>query len=244
MVSSLPLHSQSKTDKLKLKSLVQQAPPLAQAEVDSLKALLQTTPKGTDKIEIYGQLCFTYASTLGNIHLARQYADSIKLLADQVKDKSGLASSNYYYGMVARYEGKYAEALQYLGQQIAYCKATGDSSRLANSMLQMAVVHHDLGNYQKSLEISYRTLAMYERNGFPYGVAVTFMNVGNLFSAMKKWDDAITMYNKSLSSFNSLKENVNAKMGKLRVLINLGNAYAELKQYEKARRYTTVQKGL
>ena len=67
-----------------------------QQELDSLKAILKKTASDADKIEIYGQLCTTYAGNLGEVDVARLYADSIKLLADKLKDESSFATSNYY----------------------------------------------------------------------------------------------------------------------------------------------------
>ncbi|HYI79068.1 MAG TPA: tetratricopeptide repeat protein, partial [Chryseolinea sp.] len=224
-----------KIGNLKRDLIAQGAPTPAQLEVDSLKALLKNTPDGPDKVEVYGNLCFAYASTLGNVDVARLYADSVKLLADQLKTESALAASNYYYGVVARYEGKYSEALDYLRRLTEYCSASGDSSRLASSLFQMAFVHQELGNYEQSLAISYRAIEMYERDGSHYGMAITFMHLGNLFARLKNFDEAIAMHYQSLTIFDSLKAVLKVKMGKLRVLINLGNSYLELKQYEKAR---------
>jgi tetratricopeptide (TPR) repeat protein len=232
-----PLSSQSQTGKLKRSGLAQQIFPLAQAEADSLKALLKAAPKGMERIEIYGQLCFTYASTIGDLGLAHQYADSITFLANRLQNKAGLASANYYHGMLARFGGKYTEALRYLNKQMDYCYAAGDSMGLANGLFQMAVAHHELGNYDQSLAASYRAKELYEKKRSPYGVGRVFMNIGNLFASMQKWEDAITMYQESLFSFNSMKQDLNAKMGKLRVLVNLGNAYSEKKEYEKASSY-------
>ncbi|PSR53803.1 hypothetical protein AHMF7605_09850 [Adhaeribacter arboris] len=216
---------------------LQQVSPLAQAEVDSLKALLSITNKEAAKIDMYGQLCFTYASTIGNLDLAYQYADSIQIVASHLKSKAGVAAAHYYYGMLARFNGKFTEAIQHLNQYLNFCQTSQDSVGQANGLFQLAVVHHELGNYDKSLEISYRAKKLYEKRGNFFGVARVCMNIGNLFTSVKKWEDAILMYNQSLTNFNRLKPDLNAKMGKLRVLVNLGNAYTETKQYNRARNF-------
>src|SRR5688572_2348613 len=54
----------------------------AQREVDSLKVILKNATSETDKAEIYGQLCITYVGVLGEVGIARLYADSIKTLAN------------------------------------------------------------------------------------------------------------------------------------------------------------------
>lgn len=174
---------------------------------------------------------------LGNVDLARPYSDSVKLLVGELKNDSVSACLNYYYGMFARYDGKYSEAFDYLTKQIEYCEVSGDSSQLANSLYLMAVVQMNLGNYDKCLATSYRAIELYEKQGFFYGVSMAFMNVGLLLVNMKKYDDAIEMYHKALTAADSMKRNLTAKISHLRLLINLGNAYAEMKQYEKARMY-------
>jgi tetratricopeptide (TPR) repeat protein len=209
----------------------------AESEIDSLKILLKNSADATRKVDLYDQLCFAYASTLGDVGLAHRYADSVKLLADQSKDKAMLAAWHYCYGVVSRYEGKYAEALDHFQQQADYCSASGDSSRLANTLFQVALVQDGLGRYEQSLATSYNALALYQRNNFPYGMGITFMHIGNLFARLKNYDHAIGMYHQSLRLFDSLGTNLKCKMGKLRVLMNLGNTWMELKQYEKARMF-------
>ena len=209
----------------------------AESEIDSLKMLLIRSTDATRKVEIYDQLCFAYASTLGDVGLAHRYADSVKLLADAFSDKSMLAASHYCYGVVSRYEGKYSEALDHFQRQIEYVHASGDSSRLASTLFQIAVVQEGLGRYEQSLATSYQALAMHQRNGSAYGMAITFMHIGNLFIRLKNYDKAIDIYHQSLRLFDSLSPDLKCRMGKLRVLMNLGNAWSELKQYEKARTF-------
>ncbi|QHT68798.1 tetratricopeptide repeat protein [Rhodocytophaga rosea] len=235
MLFASSLHGQSVREKPKPTKAAKQVPGMAQVYVDSLQAVLQATPDKADKIELYGLLFFTYASTVGNLEVARQYADTIKRVATQVNTKDALAYVNYYLGMLARFDGKYTEALNYLNPIIEYCNTTGNSSLLADCLFQTAVIENELGNYDKSLEISYGAFELFEKERIHFGVARVAMNVGNLFTSMKKWEDAISMYNKSLASFTSMKQDINSKMGELRVMINMGNAYAQMKQYEKAR---------
>lgn len=220
----------------RLKPIIQKSSQ-AQAEADSLKALLKITSKGTSKIDLYGELCYLYANTIGNVVVAHSYADSIKLLAEELRNERYLAASNYYYGMVARHECKYTVSLHYLEKQVAYCKTTGDSALLANTLFQMAVVTMYQGNYEKSLAIHYRAIELYQKEVNQFGTAITFMTLGNLLVRMNKYDHAFKMYDKTLATLNSLKADLNVKMYKLRVLINMGNAYAAIKQYEKARMF-------
>ncbi len=172
-----------------------------QREVDSLKAILRKTESGVGKIEIYGKLCTTYAGNLGEVVVARLYADTVKLLADKLKDEPSIAASNYYYGVVERYEGKNLQALEHFQRQIDYCDLSGDSSRKANTLFQMAVVQQALGNYEESLSISYQAMNLYETEGSGFGMANTFIHLGVLFRRLNNIDKSIAMQHTRLSNF-------------------------------------------
>ncbi len=208
-----------------------------QSEVDSLKKILRRTPPGAGKAEIYGQLCATYVGELGEGDVARLYADSVKWLADKFQDESLFAASEYYYGLVDRYDGNYTQALDRLQRTIDYCNTSGDSSRMVSTLFQMALIHQYLGDYEESLIVSYRVMDLYAKEGSHYGMAISFMHLGNLFLRMKDNDKAIEMFDQALTIFDTLEASLKVKMSMLRVLINLGNSYRILKQYEKARKF-------
>ena len=200
-----------------------------------MKAILRKTESVVGKIEIYGKLCTTYAGNLGEVVVARLYADTVKLLADKLKDEPSIAASNYYYGVVERYEGKNLQAIEHFQRQIDYCNLSGDSSRKANTLFQMAVVQQALGNYEESLSISYQAMNLYETEGSGFGMANTLIHLGVLFGRLNNIDKSIAMHTQGLAIFDTLEQVLRVKMNKLRVLINLGNSYMTLKQYDKAR---------
>ena len=137
--------------------------------------------------------------------------------------------------VVERYEGKNSQALDHFQRQIDYCNVSGDSSRIARTLYQMAVVHLALGNYEESLSFSYQAMNLYEKAGSGFGMASTYTHLGNLFTRLNNVDKSIEMHNQVLIIFDTIKPVLKVKMNKLRVLINLGGSYMTLKQYDKAR---------
>jgi tetratricopeptide (TPR) repeat protein len=235
VLSLSPLHvvSQQQAVNIQSSDLVGELSDIKQ-ETDSLKTVLKNTILSPAKAEVYGRLCSTYAGALGDVRVARQYADSVKWVADYLKNDSTFAASNYYYGLVERYEGKYAKAIGHFQRHLAYCTTAKDSIKMAGTLFQMAVVQQGLGNYDESLAVSYQAIKMFEKNDAPYGMAITFMHIGNLFGRLKKVDEAVSMYRQSLSIFDTLDGALKIKMNKLRVLINLGRSYTSLKEFNKA----------
>ncbi len=54
-----------------------------------------------------------------------------------------------------------------------------------DTLYQMAVVHQALGNYEESLSISYQAMNLYEKEGSGFGMANTFIHLGNLFTPLE-----------------------------------------------------------
>ena len=206
ILSLSPLHgfSQTQPDNIKSNHAIPKSSDIEQ-EIDSLKGCLKNAVVSDAKAEIYGQLCSSYASALGNVTVARQYADSVKWIANTLKSEPALASSDYHYGLVERYEGKYPRAIDHFQRHLNHCRTSGDSTKIANTLFQLAVVQQALGNYEESLAISYEAIKMFEENGSAYGMAITFMHIGILFGHLEKVDQAISMYHQTLSIFDKLR---------------------------------------
>lgn len=64
-------------------------------------------------------------------------------------------------------------------------------------------------------------------------MALVSMNMGNCYSAMKQYDDAIGYHNKALHVFREIKDSLQIA-GEF---VNLGTIYSNLKQYRKALEY-------
>ncbi|MGZ8537684.1 MAG: tetratricopeptide repeat protein [Flavisolibacter sp.] len=205
-------------------------PPAVQSEIDSLNTLLQKTPEGTEKIRLYGKICWSY---LGVAHLARagKYADSVNFLSHKLRDSQGIIKSIYYYGVLGRTSGDYAAAHNYLNQYIQYYEKRGDSSRVAAGLYQIGSVHTGLGNYDKGLAAYYRLIAIEQKDGNDYSVGYTLNAIGTILKETQKFQDAEKIFKKALYIFDTL----DAKNDKTNVLVNLGNLYTQMGQFENAK---------
>lgn len=70
----------------------------------------------------------------------------------------------------------------------------------------MAAVAMFQGDYKKSLAIHYRVIGLDEKQELTYGAAVTVMSPGNLLICLNKYDEAIKIYDKTLTLLNKLKQ--------------------------------------
>ncbi len=205
----------------------------AQSSLDSLQAQLHRAPKGPERFGLLGQIIWEYASTRDQLAPAHQYADSMRWLAEELKDERGLAYAQFYYGIIARHEGNFSQALGHLQQYVDYHAGHSDSTKAASGLFQLGCVHTEMGNYNEGLSAFQRTLNIHEKDGFWYGVGFTLNGIGEIYKVGKKYEKAIDTYQKALSIFDTL----DAPADQSDVLNNLANVYADTHQFEEARKY-------
>lgn len=207
------------------------------SQIDSLRRRVREAPSPVDKIEGYGKLCMAFASTVGDVKVSHQYADSIQALAGELALPGATALADYYQGLVARYEGSYRQALHYLHRYAAYCKVHYDSLGSMKTLLQLSVVHEFLGNYDKSLAMGYQAVDFCVKKKLYYDATIAYMQIGNVLVQLKKMEEAVKIYEQASAQLQFCAPTaLDVKMAKLRVTMNVGNAHYTLGQHEQARK--------
>lgn len=204
----------------------------AQSDLDSLLNLLKGTPGGSEKVNIYGKICWDYLKR-DLPDSAAYYADSVRLLATELRDSTGIMKAHYYHGIISRLKSDYSTALSHLNKYLRYYEHKGDSSRVAGVLYQIGVVQSHYGNYKKSLAAYYRCLAIEEADSNYYSVGYTLNVIGIVLKETAAYHDAIRTFNQALIIFDSL----NALRDKTDVLVNLGNTHSMLENFDEAKKY-------
>ena len=205
-------------------------------EIDSLLKILPSLPKDTNKIKKYARVGWLYGETNSNTNLVKKYADSIRILSQELKYDRGVALSHFYYGFNARHDGNYEEAQRHLNIFIKYFSDAGDSSKVANGLYQLGVIQSYLGNYEQGLSIYFRILNIYKFRNEPYGVATALQGIGNTYLYTDNYDKAIEYFKQSLKISDSLESGKPTQA--IAVLYtNLGNIYLNLVKNDTARNY-------
>jgi hypothetical protein len=73
----------------------------AQSDLDSLLNLLKGTPGGSEKVNIYGKICWDYLKR-DLPDSAAYYVDSVGFLATELKDSTAIMKAHYYHGIISR----------------------------------------------------------------------------------------------------------------------------------------------
>ncbi len=192
-------------------------------QIDSLKNLLKTTNVGSDKTNLYGQISWAYINN-SQLEPATNYADSIRLLGENIKDEKEIAYAQFYYGVIARHQGQNSRALEHLNTFINYNALVGDSAKVAHGLFQVGSINARIGNYEPSLKALYRALKIHESREEQSSINFALNSIGVVLRAAKRYDDALEVYQKVLNT-----DSLNAM-----VLLNVGNIFLVKNELNKA----------
>ncbi len=195
------------------------------SKIDSLKNLLNSPHTGAEKFKLYGEISWAYINN-SQLQQARNYADTLRLSAELSKDTNGIVQAKFYYGVIARLEGKHTEALDYLQDFAAFNTGIGDSVKVSKGLYQIGYINARIGNYEKSLAVLYRALLIQEAED-PISAIHTLNAIGSVLKSTKRFPDALKTYNRALEI-----DSINSD-----VLMNIGNVYWEMDELNQARIY-------
>ena len=202
------------------------------AEIDSIRHLLKNTSLDSVKLNLYNAL-YPYLEVNTQPQLVRLCADSVMFLSQKLNNKEAFYQSHYYYGVLALVESDYASAIDHFNQYLEHHTQKGDSVKVARGLFQASVVYNYLGDYDKSLSLLFRCRTIYRHEKDFFNVARILAITGAALFETKKYEEAIKSCKESYAIFDSLQ----VKTEKPSPLINLGNIYTQIGEFEKARHY-------
>ncbi|MGM9511452.1 tetratricopeptide repeat protein [Larkinella sp. GY13] len=205
-------------------------PGVGQTKIDSLMASSAGLPFGQKKINALRRVAWELAKTRTQLALARQYADSIVLVAKATNDADGVAVANLYYGVISKHGGDFENALDHFGRYIRYFRAAGDSVKVGIGQFETGVLERERGNYEASLRAFQEALRINEAKGDVYATGNNLNSIGSIYGRMQQWDNAIATYRRGLVYFEKEKD----RGAQANAYGNMANAYANKKDYKQA----------
>lgn len=173
------------------------------------------------------------ASTLyeAALHLSRKIADyrlEIKILESLAYQSSHAGNSQKAQSLLSQFEKVLGKA-----------RKNGDSLAIANSYYTMAVIHYNLGDKERFLELAQQSLQLYETYEGQQKMKMSVnIDIGSIYDQQGKHLQALEHYFKGMQ----LAEQLDDKFGLARVSNNLGNLYGTKKEYDEALKYYTKGK--
>lgn len=205
---------------------------------DSLKNELQKA-KGEKRLEILNQLFDD--SKLSDFDKALGYATQYNELALASGDSLKMVQGGRMRAFSLMDLGGNEEAIKSLLFVLGVTKRNQDKSadfkkQIKSILNNLGLCYLRIGNYAKSLEYHYQSLAIREAEGDKKSIRAALNNIGLVFYNLEDFEQAIKYYLRAIK----LSEEINDFEGMENVFINLGLCYDGIKMGDKA--IETIQK--
>jgi tetratricopeptide (TPR) repeat protein len=203
-----------------------------QSKIDSLKNLLKTDKKDTNKVIHLNKLCREYELT-GNNDSAKSYGTTALQLAEQIKYKRGIATAYKGIGNIYSKQSDYVKALEYYLKALNLAEEIGDKALQATTLGNISPVYNNQGDYQKALDYGLKALDMAEEIGDKNGIVRHTGNLANVYYNQGYYPKSLEYYLQALK----LAEEIGNKREIAKNLSNIGLVYDSQNNYVKALEY-------
>ncbi|TFF85946.1 MAG: tetratricopeptide repeat protein [Promethearchaeota archaeon] len=118
-------------------------------------------------------------------------------------------------GMELLKNKKFQSSLEKFTSALKFYEEDGDEMGISSCYLGLGLVNTSIGNFKKALTYLNKGHSIAKKINFKPGIASFLMNKGLLFQKLKKYDDALRDFEKSLQIFEELNNNESVRNLKL-----------------------------
>lgn len=130
-------------------------------------------------------------------------------IALEAAEKSGLASeeagAHNRLGLSYNLLGRYGKAMFHLDKARSYFRKEGDEIGLAMVTSNIALVHYNLEELDRSLELNLEALRLREKHDVKGGIATNLNNIANIYTIREDYDQALQYYQRAYELFIELE---------------------------------------
>lgn len=201
--------------------------------IDSLQRIVDLQRR--DTIEVISLLNLTNEYLRRDFNKSMVMAHRAKSLSQSISFPSGISGSYGYLVTLHQGSGKPDSALYYLSEHERLAKQYAHLWKVVTNYNQSAgLLYKNRGEYKKALPYLVANLSLLKiENESKAGL---LLNIGNTYTAMSDYRNAMTYHLQSLALFEKLGN----KRGQSFCLHGLGNDYFFLEQFKEAKHYLTL----
>lgn len=161
----------------------------ANPRIDSLKyELFNHTSEDVVKVQILNSLGYEY--WIINPVQSIIYGQQAKVLAEILKDSSGLAFSNRVIGVAHWARGSYDRGLEYLLDGLSLYRNQKDTLGEANCLMNIGLIYADRSDNDLALEYYFEALKLFESIQAANRSATTYVKLATIFIRQDKFSAA------------------------------------------------------
>jgi signal transduction histidine kinase len=189
-------------------------------QIDSLKQLLKTQEKDTNRVNTLNELS-NKLMRVGMFDTALVCASEARALASSLDFKNGAARSHIHSGNIYFCQGNFSEALENYKSSLNIKRELGDRKGMAAAYMGIGNVYFSQGNYPEALKGQLSALQIKEELKDTKGIADSYVNIGNIYYREAKYPEALKSYSDGLKTM----EKTGNKKNIADCYNNIGNVY-------------------
>ena len=152
--------------------------------------------------------------------------------AEELGDLRSAAVGKFQLGTVRLEQERYAEALERYAEALKTFDALGEPGSVANAWHQIGIVHEQAGQFAQAEQASRQSLAMRVQHKLRAGEADSLLQLGNLYGAMVRLEEAAAFYRQAAEIHVQLQDLRSEGVTRS----NLADTLIKLERYDEARR--------
>jgi CHAT domain-containing protein len=176
-------------------------------------------------------LASTTASFMVNMPIISM---SMRILAQTTNNRKQEADKLFEEAEKQYITSRFKAALSYLQQALKIYQSIGDRNGEGNSLSNLGIIYHSLGNYTQAINYYQQSLEIVRVIGDQNGEARSLSNLGITYHSLGDYKQAINYNQQSLAIFRAIGN----RNGEGSSLNNLGLAYDSLGEYKQAINYS------
>ena len=167
-----------------------------------------------------------------NYYVALENYQKALNIYQKINHKTSISKALNNIGVVYKSQGNYDKALEYFRKALKIQIETGEQTAPV-TMTNIGVIFFEKNDLKTAYSYYKKAENLFPKTNNIRGFALLKNYLGDYYKKSNKVAEATNCYNKSLELYNSIQN----KFGASLALYNLGQLYAEQKQYEKAMEY-------
>jgi DNA-binding CsgD family transcriptional regulator/Tfp pilus assembly protein PilF len=203
--------------------------------IDSAYQELKVHVNNPEKVDA---LIVLYNNSIKQKQISNEILKEALAVSEAIYYIGGIAHCYNKMGVSARYNSKYAEAINYHKRALSYYNQTTDTLGKIKCLNSLGIAYRKVNLEKESFAYYFKALKLAEIRGNKKSIAISLNGIGNVFTNTEEYDKALYYFQKALAVEKILKR----KRGQRYDLANIGEAYMLKKEYDSA--YVYFQKAL
>ncbi|HEV7781447.1 MAG TPA: sensor histidine kinase [Chitinophagaceae bacterium] len=197
---------------------------------DSLLRLLPTAKEDTNKIYLLHAIADQYE--VSEPQKAIQYVGIAGALSRKLNFETGLLKYNRHLAFIYAYQAQYDSMLYYSSAALDIATARKDTFNIGVSLFNIGEAYKFQSDYEKGLEYTLQAVQMLQGKGYTTIESNLYGGLQGTYLMLKQYDKAIGYGLKAVDLGRKLED----KNPLISAMVNLANAYGEIKKFAEAKK--------